>query len=298
MAVSLEEQETIIDRILELFQSNEAAIEYGQDPQAWVEDNLPEGTEPSDVAEAMSEVAPRMGGIHQQNLAHYTAGGGAATASVVNEISYSYNTVYQQNAFIYAEEGAQVTNIQGDGNTTTQVDIDGSFNSHAEVEPSGPEGTEPPVDPSTRPIDIDDIIARGQTVPPGTDVPDPAEYQQTQQAAEGRFGVGFDPLDTGAGDPGPGGNPPSNILFGEYEQVPDQADPPDAGEGGETLLLPYFEVDLDAPPEGEAGEDGVSTLFQVNNAEAEHDYDEPEPGYEPPPAPDAAPEPEMDLPDA
>ena len=117
-----------------LFQSNEAAIEYGENPKEWCDEHLPEGTEPADVAHAMPEVCEGLPQGYQDNCARYNASHGAesypATASVVNEISYTYNTVYQQNAFIYAEEGAQVSNIQGDGNTVTQVDIDDSFNTN------------------------------------------------------------------------------------------------------------------------------------------------------------------------
>jgi hypothetical protein len=131
MAIDPAEQENLIDRLLELFQSNDAAIEYGNDPQGWVDDNLPEGVEPGDVAGCMPDVAGRLGGPYQGNAAQYNAyhgsAGSAATQSVINEISYTYNTIYQQNAFIYAEEGAQVSNIQGDGNTVTQVQIDDSF---------------------------------------------------------------------------------------------------------------------------------------------------------------------------
>jgi hypothetical protein len=80
------------------------------------------------------------------------------THSVINEISYTYNTVYQQNAFIYAEEGAQVTNIQGDGNTVTQVDIDDSFNVDLPVEePMVDEPVEEPVEAPNDGIAIEDL---------------------------------------------------------------------------------------------------------------------------------------------
>ena len=131
MALDQEGMERLVEQIRGLFQSNEAAIEYGEDPKEWCDTHLPEGTEPGDVASAMPEVCEGLPGGYQDNCARYNASHGAegtpATASVVNEISYTYNTVYQQNAFIYAEEGAQVTNIQGDGNTVTQVDIDQDF---------------------------------------------------------------------------------------------------------------------------------------------------------------------------
>ncbi|MEL7210844.1 MAG: hypothetical protein AAGK32_21850, partial [Actinomycetota bacterium] len=49
--------ESIVDRLLDLFQSNEASITYGDDPQGWVEENLPAGTEAADVASCVPEVA-------------------------------------------------------------------------------------------------------------------------------------------------------------------------------------------------------------------------------------------------
>jgi hypothetical protein len=124
--------ESIVDKIMDLFQSNEVTVEYGTDPKGWVEENLPEGTEAGDVARCMPDVTERLGGPYQANAVRYNAGHGAhghpATQTVVNEISYTYNTVYQQNAFINAEEGAQVTNIQGDGNHVDQTQIDVEFN--------------------------------------------------------------------------------------------------------------------------------------------------------------------------
>jgi hypothetical protein len=154
MALSPEEHQNLLDRILDLFQSNEASIEYGDDPGKWVDENLPEGTTPEDVAECMPEVGERLGGPYQHNLSHYTSHGGAATHSVVNEISYTYNTVYQQNAFIYAEEGAQVSNIQGDGNTVTQVQIDDSFDVDLPREEDVEEPVDEPVeDPTETPED-------------------------------------------------------------------------------------------------------------------------------------------------
>ena len=147
MAVDPAEQQNMIDRLMELFQSNEASIDYGNDPQAWVDENLPEGAEPADVAGCMPEVTEQLGGPYQANAGQYNAYHGssssAATQSVVNEISYTYNTVYQQNAFIYAEEGAQVTNIQGDGNTVNQVQIDNDYNVEHPPEYYEPEEGDP-----------------------------------------------------------------------------------------------------------------------------------------------------------
>ncbi|MEL7207757.1 MAG: hypothetical protein AAGK32_05925, partial [Actinomycetota bacterium] len=140
-----EGHETIVDRLLDLFRSDQAAAEYGRDPGGWVEQNLPAATTPDDVAECIGEVTERMGPPFQANAAHYVARHGtgtAATGSVVNEVSYTYNTTYQQNAFILAEEGAQVANIQGDGNVVTQTQIDLDFH----VEPVEAPLEEPPAD--------------------------------------------------------------------------------------------------------------------------------------------------------
>ena len=76
--------------------------------------------------------------------------GGSATGAggwVGNEISYVYNTTYQQNTFIYAEEGAQVTNIQGDGNTVSQTQIDQDYDVDIDYydEPPPDYGEEPPL---------------------------------------------------------------------------------------------------------------------------------------------------------
>lgn len=172
-----EVDETVIDKLLGLFQSNSAAIDYGTDPQGWVEENLPEGTEAADVARCMPEVTERLGGPYQANAARYNAthgaAGEAATHSLVNEISYTYNTVYQQNTFIYAEEGAQVVNIQGDGNTVTQTQIDLDFGAEYpegyeddEYEDGEGKGEHDPVD------ELDEDPLDEDPVDPGTDPED------------------------------------------------------------------------------------------------------------------------------
>jgi hypothetical protein len=152
--------EQLIEQLRGLFQSNEAITEYGEDPKEWCDTHIPEETTPDDVAQAWPEVCEGLPQGYQDNCARYNASHGAegtaATHTVVNEISYVTNTTYQQNVFIYAEEGSQVTNIQGDGNTVTQVDIDNSFNAehpdsydeyeepHDGVDDEAPEGEEPP----------------------------------------------------------------------------------------------------------------------------------------------------------
>ena len=69
------------------------------------------------------------------------------------------------------------------------------------------------------------------------DAPEPGSAPESApEPADNRFGVGFDPFDSGA---------------------PDDADAPaaDADAPADSLLLPYFEVDLDETPESD-------TLFQ------------------------------------
>lgn len=71
----------------------------------------------------------------------------------------------------------------------------------------------------------------------GLDAPEPAsaqEWASTQEAAEGRFGVGFDAVDSGEAPEG------------------------DADAPADSLLLPYFEADLDETPEsGTVFQDGT-----------------------------------------
>jgi hypothetical protein len=194
MSLTPDQHDTLIDRIVELFQSNEASIDFGANPDQWVAEHLPEGTEAADVASCMPEVGERLGGPYQQNLGHYTAHSAPVTHSVINEISYTYNTVYQQNAFIYAEEGAQVTNIQGDGNTVTQVQIDDSFDAEHpdgwdDYEPELPE--EVPVDEDGNPYEPED----GYEGEPedGEDGEDGYEETEPEDGYEGEDGGYEDP---------------------------------------------------------------------------------------------------------
>jgi hypothetical protein len=116
----LDEQsrEDLIERITAIFTNEAEAGKFNDDPDAYVDENLPEGTEGADVASCLPEVGYRTG-LDFTNVA--STGGGASAAG---QISHSYETIYQQNSFIYAEEGAQVTNIQGDGNAVAQQDVD------------------------------------------------------------------------------------------------------------------------------------------------------------------------------
>lgn len=158
MAVDPEEQQDLVDRIMAIFTNEAEANSFGEDPQGYIDENLPDGVEPGDIASCMPEVGEQLGGNYASNLAGYNSASTAATNSVVNEIAYTYNTTYQQNTFIYAEEGSQVTNIQGDGNAVSQQQIDADFNvgddygtgeEYPEEEPELPE--EEPVDEDGEP---------------------------------------------------------------------------------------------------------------------------------------------------
>jgi hypothetical protein len=127
MALDPEGQQELLDRIMAIFTNEAEAGAFGEDPQAYIDENLPEGTEPGDVASCMPQVAENLGDSYGSNLSGYNATAAAATPSVATEIAYTYNTTYQQNTFIYAEEGSQVTNIQGDGNAVSQQQIDADF---------------------------------------------------------------------------------------------------------------------------------------------------------------------------
>jgi hypothetical protein len=73
------------------------------------------------------------------------------------------------------------------------------------------------------------------------DAPEPAsaqDFASTQEAAEGRFGVGFDAVDS------------SQAPVADADAPAADADAP-----ADSLLLPYFEVDLEETPES-------GTLFQ------------------------------------
>jgi len=109
-----EAREDLIERITAIFTNEAEAGEFDEDPEGY----LPEGAEAEDVDAVLPEVADRTG-LDFSNVA--TSAGGTSAAA---HVGYVHETVYQQNTFIYAEEGAQVTNIQGDGNAVAQQDID------------------------------------------------------------------------------------------------------------------------------------------------------------------------------
>jgi len=166
MALDPEGQTELLDKIMAIFTNEAEAASFGEDPQGYIDENLPEGTEPGDVAGCMPAVGESLGGSYGGNLSAYNATGAAATPSVASEIAYTYNTTYQQNTFIYAEEGSQVTNIQGDGNAVAQQDIDAEFDigddyGSGEEAPEPTEGTEPEGEDGGDPlgIGVDDIVA-------------------------------------------------------------------------------------------------------------------------------------------
>jgi hypothetical protein len=150
----LDEQsrEDLIEKITAIFTNEADATEFNEDPDGYVDEHLPEGTEGADVASCLPEVASRTG-LDFTNVAHTAPP--AATAA--GHLSYTYETIYQQNSFIYAEEGSQVTNIQGDGNAVAQqdvdVDIDVDYGDGETDEPTEPTAEEPHFEPVLREAD-------------------------------------------------------------------------------------------------------------------------------------------------
>ena len=251
MAINPEETETLIDRLMSLFQSNEVAVGYGENPDRWVEDNLPEGTEAADVARCMPEVGERLGGGYQENLARYNASHGAtaqaATQHVTHEIAYNYNTIYQQNAFVIAGEGSNVAIVQGDGNTVNQAQIDVEFDAEHPEEwddyederedyeegetPEYPEGETPEYPEGETPEE-------GETPDEGEEDPWDGEEGEEPPAEDpmgedpmGEDPMGEDPVGDPAPpeDPGPLDPPPADPI--------DPVDPPagDVPDGTEAL---------------------------------------------------------------
>jgi hypothetical protein len=147
-------REDLIEQITALFTNEADASEFNEDPDAWAEDHLPEGTEAADVASCLPEVGYRTG-LDFSNVA--STGGHAATPA--GQLSHTYQTIYQQNSFIYAEEGSQVTNIQGDGNAVAQQDVDVDID----------------VDYGHGEDEVDELPEEApETTPEGEDAPDPA----------------------------------------------------------------------------------------------------------------------------
>ena len=174
-------REDLIERITAIFTNEADAREFNQDPDGYTGEHLPEGTEGADVAGVLPEVGHRTG-LDFSNVA--STGGGASAAG---ELSHTYQTIYQQNSFIYAEEGSQVTNIQGDGNAVAQqdVDVDIDYGHGDEDTEELPEEPAPEV----------------PEVPEGEDAPDPAVTTYPGQLDEHAEEPAPDPVEEGGWEP-------------------------------------------------------------------------------------------------
>jgi hypothetical protein len=185
----LDEQarEDLIERITAIFTNEADATEFNEDPDGYVDEHLPEGTEASDVQDALPEVGERTG-FDFTNVA--STGGGASAAG---HLSHTYTTIYQQNSFIYAEEGSQVTNIQGDGNAVAQqdvdVDIDVDYGEGEDTETDTEELPETEA-PETMPEDEGDFEAPALVLEPEDDLPDFEE--PVEEAWEPQVDLEFD----------------------------------------------------------------------------------------------------------
>jgi hypothetical protein len=176
-----ESREDLIERITAIFTNEADASEFNEDPDAWAEDHLPEGTEGADVASCLPDVGYRTG-LDFSNVAST-----GVHHSPAAQLSHSYQTIYQQNSFIYAEEGSQVTNIQGDGNAVAQQDVD------VDIDVDYGHGDEDTTDelPETTP-----------EVPEGEDAPDPAVTTTVEDLVEDApEAPAEDPMDEGGWEP-------------------------------------------------------------------------------------------------
>ena len=183
-----QEREDLIEKIAAIFTNEADARAFNDDPDGFSDENLPEGTEAADVAAALPEVGERTG-LDFSNVA--STGGGASAAG---ELSHTYTTIYQQNSFIYAEEGSQVTNIQGNDNAVAQQDIDVDIDveyGEGETEEPAPE-PEPEPEP---PLLLREVSELPEEADPGSpdpgfeEAPDPVgaidlEFSNTADAGE------------------------------------------------------------------------------------------------------------------
>jgi hypothetical protein len=165
-------REDLIEQITALFSNEANATEFNEDPDGYVAEHLPEGTEAADVASCMPSVAERTG-LDFSNVAS-TATPAATAAS---QLSTSYQTIYQQNSFIYAEEGSQVTNIQGDGNAVAQQDVDVDLDVDY-----GRGDTEEPETPETPETDPNDLDQAPRPDDPGVPEDDPGDIDPNLSA--------------------------------------------------------------------------------------------------------------------
>ncbi len=177
MEMSREGMDQIVERITSLFSQSNEVNQFSEDPDGWVEENLPEGTEPADVASCMPQVASRLGGVHQSNLANYTSHGAPVTPTPAAEVAYTYNTVYQQNAFVLAGEGSNVNVINGDGNQVNQAQIDLDFG----VEPA-PEPEPLPDEPIILKEEYPEDEATDTEYPEDTDVEQDHDAEYPEEA--------------------------------------------------------------------------------------------------------------------
>ena len=152
-----EAREDLIERITAIFTNEADAAEFNEDPEGYVDEHLPEGVDGGDVAACLPEVGYRTG-LDFTNVA--STGGGASAAG---QISHTYQTIYQQNTYIHAEEGSQVTNIQGDGNAVAQQDVD------VDVDVDYGEGEEAPEEPMEEAPEEPVILREGADDPTSTD---------------------------------------------------------------------------------------------------------------------------------
>jgi hypothetical protein len=179
-----ESREDLIERITAIFTNEADATEFNDDPDAYVDEHLPEGTEGADVASCLPEVGYRTG-LDFSNVA--STGGHASAAG---QISHTYETIYQQNSYIYAEEGSQVTNIQGNGNAVSQQDVD------VDIDVDYGEGeTEEPMDETTDELpetEAPETTPEAPADPMGEDTGD-LEYDPTTGGGSGPF-IPDDPI--------------------------------------------------------------------------------------------------------
>jgi hypothetical protein len=159
----LDEQsrEDLIERITAIFTNEADAAAFNEDPDGYVDEHLPEGTEGADVASCLPDVGERTG----LDFTNVASSGAAPAATAAGQLSYTYETIYQQNSFIYAEEGSQVTNIQGDGNAVAQqdvdVDIDVEYGEGETEEPAPEPEPDPPADPPVILREAPDLVEDG-----------------------------------------------------------------------------------------------------------------------------------------
>jgi hypothetical protein len=195
-------REDLIERISSIFTNEADARSFNEDPDGFVADRLPEGTEGEDVVGVLPDVAGRTG----LDFSNVASTGGSASAA--GQLSHTYETIYQQNSLVYAEQGAQVTNVQGDGNAVAQqqggVELDVDYG-EGELDPTG-DGGAPPLDQG--PGLLLDLPPDVQETPDAPTLPDGTPtLVQTGSAGP----LGGHPIDAGP-DSASGGLAPAGPL--------------------------------------------------------------------------------------